>query len=494
MRKPDVVSPVKVGDIVGGKFAVERVLGKGGMGVVVAALHVQLRTRVALKFLLPSATHDADHVARFMREARAAVSLRSEHTAKVLDVDKLPDGAPYIVMEYLDGRDLLRVLEREGPLSVPTAVDYVLQACEALAEAHSAGIVHRDIKPQNLFLTQRVHGEALVKVLDFGLARSSAASQAGRLTTSSVVMGSPAYMSPEQLRGLGDAGPSSDIWSLGVTLFELLTGALPFASSSVAELAAMVLREPPLRVRDLRAEVPEALEDAVAKCLEKEPDSRFSDVERLAAALEPFAGEARGAVRRIQVIRSTAGRPDGDRFPAQTRIPSYAETIEAPSPPAGTVTGTAPFVSSSRSIDVSPGVRSRSRWMRAGLALVAILAVAGLLAGSRLVGPRPNALDSQPAIAPASAPAPTDSSAAASAPATPPVAKPTTSMDGIPPADVPVMLSSATRVAPPPRVAGPSRRPAKTTPRRDCDPPYTLDTTSVSPDGQPLKRFKPWCL
>jgi serine/threonine-protein kinase len=475
MPEPEVVSPVKVGDVVGGKFAVERVLGRGGMGVVVAARHVELRTRVALKFLLRSATHDPDHVTRFMREARAAVSLRSEHTAKVLDVDKLPDGAPYIVMEYLDGQDLQRVLQQQGPLSVPTAIDYVLQACEALAEAHSAGIVHRDIKPANLFLTQRVHGEALIKVLDFGLARSSAVSQGGRLTSSSAVMGSPAYMSPEHLRGLRDAGPSSDIWSLGVTLFELLTGALPFEAATVAELTANVLREPARRVSELQVGVPEALDDAVAKCLEKEPDARFPDVERLAAALEPFAGEAKGARRRIEVIRTTAHH-DSDRFRAQERVPSSAETLEAPAPPAGFVSGTAPFVSSSRSVDVSPAGRSRSKWMRAGVALVAILAVGGLLAGFRLVGPRPSAVDTQPTIVPASAPSPIASSAVASASPPPPASV------------IPATLSSTTRPAPP------QRRPTKPAPRRDCDPPYTLDTTSLSPDGQPVKRFKPWCL
>src|SRR3954470_13666053 len=213
-------APVQEGEILAGKYRVERVLGVGGMGVVVAATHLQLDERVAIKFLVPDALSSDEAVARFAREARAAVKIKSEHVARVIDVGTLDNGAPYMVMEYLEGGDLSRVLQAQGPLPVEDAVEYVLQACEAIAHAHVLGIVHRDLKPANLFLTKRNDGSQSVKVLDFGISKvlsgnSGASSSDAAMTRTRAVMGSPLYMSPEQMTSTRDVDGRTDIWALG---------------------------------------------------------------------------------------------------------------------------------------------------------------------------------------------------------------------------------------------------------------------------------------
>jgi len=311
------MSPVQAGDVLAGKYRVDRILGVGGMGIVVAATHLQLDQRVALKFMLPEAAHTPALLERFAREARAAVRLRSDHVARVLDVGTLESGSPFMVMEYLSGTDLGALIESHGAVPIETAVDFVLQACDAVAEAHSIGIVHRDLKPRNLFLTQRNDGRALVKVLDFGIAKQKAVADDLALTKTAEVMGSPNYMSPEQLRSAKLADERSDIWALGVILFELLTGALPFAAESVTQLIAMVLTERPRQLRGLRFDVPNRLEDVVARCLQKDPAARFGSIADLAAALEPFAPEdSRGLAKRIARIASgsqpTAAQPEAE--------------------------------------------------------------------------------------------------------------------------------------------------------------------------------------
>ncbi|HVJ20233.1 MAG TPA: serine/threonine-protein kinase, partial [Polyangiaceae bacterium] len=215
-------APVREGDLLAGKYRVERVIGVGGMGVVVAARHLHLDVRVALKFLLPSLKQDGEIVARFLREGQAAARIKSEHVGRIMDVGSFDDGSPYLVMEYLEGRDLAAELASRGRLSVAEAVAHVLQALEALAEAHQSGIVHRDLKPSNLFLTRRADGSALIKVLDFGISKA-AFGEGGEavLTRSQGIMGSPQYMSPEQIRSAKRVDQRSDIWSTGVILHEL---------------------------------------------------------------------------------------------------------------------------------------------------------------------------------------------------------------------------------------------------------------------------------
>src|SRR5580704_996551 len=220
MENPAKSVGVRVGEVLAGKYRVEGILGAGGMGVVVAAHHLQLDERVALKFLLPEALANAEAVARFDREARAAVKIKSEHVARVIDVGKLENGSPYMGMEYLDGSDLSAWLQKRGSPPIPQVVDFVLQACEAIAEAHSLGIVHRDLKPANLFCIRRPDGGLCIKVLDFGISKMSMLGDL-HMTGTTAVFGSPAYMSPEQMHASKDVDGRTDVWSLGVILYEL---------------------------------------------------------------------------------------------------------------------------------------------------------------------------------------------------------------------------------------------------------------------------------
>ncbi len=295
---------VRPGDILGGKFRIERVLGEGGMGLVCAATHLQLGQLVALKFMLRPALAHPENVARFEQEARAAVRLRSDHVAKVTDVGKLDDGAPYMVMEFLEGTDLDVVVEKQGALPIATAVDYVLQACEAIAEAHELGIVHRDLKPKNLFLAQKLGGRAIVKVLDFGISKQMGAEDMS-LTSTTHVLGSPNYMSPEQLRSSKHVDHRTDIWSLGAILFELLTGQVPFPAETVTALTAKVITESPDSLRKLRPDLPDELRSIVLKCLEKSVDHRFQSVRELVTALAPFA-TAQQAAASASIVGTSA--------------------------------------------------------------------------------------------------------------------------------------------------------------------------------------------
>ena len=308
-------SPVNVGDILAGKYQVERVLGVGGMGVVVAAKHLALGDRVAIKFLLPAALARNDVVDRFFKEGRAANRLKGEHIARVHDVGRLETGAPFLIMEFLDGRDLGAILKEKGPFSVETAVDYILQACEALAEAHSINIIHRDLKPSNLFLIKRIDGTPSIKLIDFGISKVpdvSAEGAAGEATATAVMMGSPLYMAPEQMASARDVDGRADIWSLGIILHTMLTGAPPFRAPSVMQVYELIVQGAP-PIRKTRPEVPAGIEAAILRCLQKDRRQRFADVGELAEAIAEFAPpEARFTVDRIKRIlasRSTIESP-----------------------------------------------------------------------------------------------------------------------------------------------------------------------------------------
>jgi len=277
--------PVAPGDVLLGKYRIERVLGKGGMGFVVAARHIELGQLFAIKFLLPEVLTDDEIVERFSREARAASQLRSEHITRVHDFGRMENGAPYMVMEHLDGCDLKELLAKDGPLPVHVAMTYLAQVCDAIAEAHAAGIVHRDLKPANLFLVRRRNGSPCIKVLDFGISKHLGA-RVGDLTRSNAMVGSPLYMSPEQITMSKGVDPRADIWALGVILYELPSGTSPFKGGSACDPISRILQDEPKPIRERVPNVPARVEAVIARCLRKDRDERFQSVEHLLAALE----------------------------------------------------------------------------------------------------------------------------------------------------------------------------------------------------------------
>lgn len=311
----ELVAP---GDILGGKFRVERVLGTGGMGIVVEARDVDSDERVALKLLLPAALERPDIVARFRREARAAVKIKSEHVTRVIDVGSLDDGAPFIVMEYLEGYDLSKPIRKNGRLSIPVAVDYILQAAEALAEAHTLGVVHRDIKPPNLFLTLRADGSPCIKVLDFGISKVIGGLDTpdgvdvpeATLTQTSVVLGSPRYMAPEQISKPKSVDARADIWGIGTTFYRIVTGYAPFEGNTLPEIFAAILMsaDGPIPIHQHRPEAPVELDAVIRRCMRVNPADRWANIGDLATALAPFGTPAaKWSALRIRGVLDSAG-------------------------------------------------------------------------------------------------------------------------------------------------------------------------------------------
>jgi len=304
-----------------GKYRVEGVIGKGGMGYVVSATHLDLDEKVAIKIMRSDSVGSEEAAKRFIREAQSAAKLKSEYVTRVIDVGVLPDGSPYMAMEFLEGSDLSDMVERNGALGIELAVDLVLQACEGLAEAHGRGIVHRDIKPSNVFVTWRADGSPLVKILDFGISRATTPGAELSLTQTASVLGTPAYMSPEQMRSSRRVDARTDIWSLGVVLFEILEARWPFLAESFTEMCAKVAADDPERMSD---RVPPALQAVVYRCLEKNVDRRFADVGELAAALAPFARDQRESSLRVErikriVVRGKLGQSTPTARPAENR-------------------------------------------------------------------------------------------------------------------------------------------------------------------------------
>jgi eukaryotic-like serine/threonine-protein kinase len=280
-----------VGAVFDGRFAIERLLGRGGMGCVLLARHLELEQQVALKLLRPDHRDGARGAQRLLREARASARIKSEHVVRVLDVVSRQKAAPYIVMEYLEGEDLARHLAEHGPLSVRDAATIVAQACEAVGEGHRLGIVHRDLKPSNLFLCARTSPKYFVKVLDFGISKSEDESTE-LLTHSHALLGSPVYAAPEQLQSSHSVDARADIWSLGVLLYECVTGQRPFAGGSLAQVCTQILQEPPTPFERHGADVPAEFRALVWRCLEKNRADRFGSIEQLLIALTVFSPQA----------------------------------------------------------------------------------------------------------------------------------------------------------------------------------------------------------
>jgi serine/threonine-protein kinase len=276
------------GTIVGGKYRIDGVLGTGGMGVVLSATHLELDAPVAIKIVRDDFAANEAIVSRLLFEARAVARMQSVHVVRVLDVARLPNGAPYVVMEKLSGADMAELLQKRGTIPVAEAINYVLQACEGLSEAHGIGIVHRDLKPENLFLAVRPEGVVL-KILDFGISKDVGSSiREGRRTTltkGGAAIGSPSYMAPEQIRAEPNLDARADIWSLGTILFELLTGRCPFEAETVALMYQKVLTEDPPSLLDFMPDAPHELNTIIRLCLQKNADDRFQSVQELVSAL-----------------------------------------------------------------------------------------------------------------------------------------------------------------------------------------------------------------
>jgi serine/threonine-protein kinase len=453
--------PFERGTVLVGKYRVERLLGQGGMGWVVEATHLQLDQRVALKFMNGSqAEARPEAVARFLKEARAAARIRSEHVARVSDVGTLDNGSPYLVMEFLEGQNLESRLDGVAELPIPEAIDLAIQACEGLAEAHAAGIVHRDLKPANLFLSRRSDGSAVVKLLDFGISKLTprgSVPDAG-ITSTQTLMGSPLYMSPEQLRSSKGVDRRSDIWSMGIILYEMLTGCSPFAGETLPEVCSLVMSEPPSAMHALAPKVPAALEAVVLRCLEKDASRRFPDVGALALALAPF-GEPEATLAADRVMRVVSA---GDGAPISGAASRPRISI-ADRTPDSSATLNAAFGATD-----PPGPR-RSPWTAVAVSVGAVLLGSGLTAGFmtwRAQGPAGGAgsvANGAALVQPASS-------------ATP-VAAPATAAPG---------ASSATAVETAPAPSAPASSAPVASPPAASEP-----ANDVAPTAKPARKAKP---
>ncbi|MGK3986275.1 serine/threonine-protein kinase [Sorangium sp. So ce136] len=495
------------GDVLAGKYRIERVLGAGGMGVVLAAWHLVLERRVAVKFLLPEAAALPDAGARFLREARAAAALDGQHIARVIDVGTLDSGATYMVLEYLTGDDLGHVLQTRGPLPLAEAVDYLLQACEAIAEAHARGIIHRDLKPKNLFLTRRPDGTPLLKVLDFGLSKFIATGDSVKeasLTATGLIMGSIHYMSPEQIRSLKYADVRTDIWALGVILYRMLTGRHPFEGDSITAVTAAIMMDTPTSILTLRPDLPPAVGALVSRCLAKDPAARVQSVTEIGRVLAPFGSQrARLSFESIDRLLPeptaragyppVAGAPAGARgtsSPSWDAAPGAPEATTAPMPfrpdmtsspgseAAGTAHGTMPHA--------SWGNTTRARAPRSRVALLAGAASALVLVGFFLAWRLTASAPADSSASPVSTSAPELASASPGAPSavtwTPTGAATATAPPGPAATPEPTASSSAAPTAKP---AAPTAKPAAPPAKPAAPPAKPGAGAAISPSPKP---------
>ncbi|HEU5075433.1 MAG TPA: protein kinase [Polyangiaceae bacterium] len=374
-------APLVPGQVLAGKYRIEQVLGSGGMGVVVAARHLRLKHRVALKLLRPEGSIAPEAVARLLREAQHATAIQSEHVVRVTDLGALPNGWPYLVMEYLEGNDLGQLLQRNGPLPEGLAVDYLLQALTGVAEAHALGIVHRDLKPTNLFLTERSDGTAVVKVLDFGISKLTKPGAAvfDLTRTGGALMGSPLYMAPEQIRSAKLVDIRADVWSLGVILHQFLTGRPPFTGDDLTAVLAAIIADEPRSVREHAPHVSPGLDHVILRCLEKDRNRRYQNVGELATALRPFAPEeSRSLVRRIVATVGRGGAVLADSASDAAGTVAQPSSSGAPvlserPPPSVTATATASATASAWVQPTAP--IKRGRLLKSGAALICLGAV-----------------------------------------------------------------------------------------------------------------------
>jgi eukaryotic-like serine/threonine-protein kinase len=484
-RELAAAAGVAEGSTLASKYRVERVLGAGGMGVVVAALHLALGERVAIKVMRSEVALDADQVARFLREARALARVKGEHVVRVTDVAELPSGAPYMVMEYLEGSDLAHVLRQRGPFAIAEAANAVLQACAALAEAHAHRIIHRDLKPSNLFLSRRTDGATVIKVLDFGISKVIDGGDVSTFQTNTTsLMGTPLYMSPEQLRSSKFVDARTDIWALGVILYELVAGAPPFRADSMTDLLLKIASEPLPSLSAARPDAPPAFVEVVTICTQKDRAARYSTVAELARALQPFAPGSASLVERIVALGGVQG----------STLPIRPSAVNAPNAPKVDATGS-PVASTAR--------HRHGRSMSGGLLAAALLAVGGLAVAVSAVAV--SARWPRPAVTAASSPAHVFVTPASSPPPAPFAAEPTAtlslerdsegpSLGPTPPrgsaGSSPAAHRPADVVARPPASTRPpaARAPAPPTPPTGASSRACTIVTDYDSDGEPHFR------
>ncbi len=349
------------GSIIAGKYRVEGMIGVGGMGVVLSAVHQQLDQRVAIKVLLPEVSKHPEVLERFSREARAAAKIQGENVARVLDVGELEDGSPFMVMEYLEGRDLSQEVRTRGGLPPAEVAHWIVEACDAIAQAHAAKIVHRDLKPSNLFLARQPDGRSVVKVLDFGISKL-VDPDAPALTKTSSIVGTPYYMSPEQLTAAKTVDTRADIWALGVIMYELLASAPPFYGESMPEVVAAILQNQPRPIASIRTDVPDALCAVIGQCIQTKPDDRLQNVAAVAAALAPFGFPAdQERAERIARVLRVSHVPDG-KMPDTELAPRVVTGSSTASPTSPTKTMPLPSSDNAGASNplVSPSAHSRA--------------------------------------------------------------------------------------------------------------------------------------
>jgi len=284
---------ISEGDLIASRYMLGGVIGEGGTGIIVSATDTKDNKPVAIKFIR-RALETNELRTRFEREARAIAKIASEHVVGLLDVGTLDDGAAFMVMEHLEGRDLSRILKEDGPMAIDRAVECMVQVCHALAKAHSAGIVHRDLKPANIFLEDKNDEKIHVKIFDFGISKILDKKllddgKTPEMTNAFTMLGSPRYMAPEQVRNSKDVDARADLWSVGAVLFHLITGSYAFAAKNNVEASIMVLTQDAQKLCALQPTAPAGLEEVIRRCLTRDVAARYQTAFELEVALKPFA-------------------------------------------------------------------------------------------------------------------------------------------------------------------------------------------------------------
>jgi serine/threonine protein kinase len=500
VRPPITPADLRIGSVVNGKYRIDSILGRGAMGIVAECQHVELCERVALKFLLTTrnVTHD-DLGVRFLREAQVSAKLRNEHIARVVDVGVWLESVPFMVMEYLDGHDLRAMIRRHGRLPPAVAIDFAIQICEGVAEAHAHGIVHRDLKPSNVFVTSRADGSDLVKILDFGISKWSLPdSDLGEGTETGIILGSPKYMSPEQIFASSKVDARADIWSLGAIAYEMLSGRPPFDMPTFAQTCAELStdRLPP-SISALLPEVPPALETAIFRCFERSVEKRTQNVAELAGALLEAVGSPFASVVRARIEATLVSRTGREGAPKESGSRIAINSFDA-FPPAGLVAASGSTSQRSLPMTTDSSSRRQAEWQRPRRRRWVALAFGGMV----VAGGAMAALSPSQSAAPSASKA--SVTASASAPPRPSSVTPQEPVSADPPSSADTAPEPSVEVRPRPRPAAVHPRPqpiaqasaAPTAPapapkatepvKRNCDPPYVL-----SADG--IKSYKPEC-